>query len=114
MRTRGRRLLIGGAALLVLFLSGCATKIGNILADPARYNNRNVTVQGNVTHSVGLLVAGGYQVDDNTGKLIVLSNGPTPPKGSRVRVSGRVQSGVTLMGKSYGTTLRQERVRISR
>ncbi len=107
-------MLLGGIALSFLFLSGCATKIGNIVTDPMRYNNRRVNVQGDVTQSVGLLVAGGYQLDDGTGKLIVLSNGPTPPKGSRVRVNGRVQSGVTVMGRSYGTTLRQESVRLSR
>src|SRR5687767_10224425 len=54
--------LVTGAALL---LSSCgSTKIGRILADPARYQNRGVTVEGTVTNVVGAFVAGVYQVDD--------------------------------------------------
>ena len=92
-----------------LLLSGCgSTKIGRILADPGHYQNRNVTVEGNVTNVVGAFVAGVYQVEDETGKIYVLSMGRgVPNKGTRVRVKGNVTPGLNAMGKSWGTAIRE-------
>lgn len=93
---------------VALVLSGCGgTKIGRILADPARYQNRNVSVEGTVTSSVGAFVAGLYEVQDSTGKIYVLSSRGVPSKGARVKVSGNVTPGLSLMGKSWGTTIRE-------
>ncbi len=97
----------------VLLLSSCgATKIGRLLAEPMRYQNRNVTVEGTVTNSFGAIVAGVYQVDDGTGKLYVLSSGPVPTKGARVKVDGKLSQGVTIMGKSFGTALRSNSYKV--
>jgi len=91
-----------------LMLSGCGTtKIGRILADPSRYNSRSVTVEGNVTQVVGALVAGLYQVEDETGKIYVLSSRGVPNRGVRVKVDGNVTPGLNVMGKSWGTTIRE-------
>jgi hypothetical protein len=102
------RLQLLSVALLGLLLAGCgSTKIGRVLADPARYNNRNVTVEGRVTQSVGAFIAGVYQVEDETGKIYVLSSRGVPSKGVRVKVEGTVTPGLSLMGKSIGTTIRE-------
>jgi hypothetical protein len=99
--------------LFAVLLSSCgAVRINNILNNPARYQNRNVEVEGTVTNSFGAIVAGVYQVDDGTGKIYVLSNGAVPSKGARVKVDGTISNGVTVMGRSFGTTLRQRDVRI--
>lgn len=98
-------LLIIPAALL---LTGCgSTRIGRILSDPARYQNRNVTVEGRVTNSVGAFVAGVYEVEDESGKIYVLSNRGVPSRGARVKVQGNVTPGVSVMGRSFGTTIRE-------
>lgn len=97
-------------APVVVLLAGCASsmRINRVLADPSRYQNRNVALTGTVTNSVGAFVAGVYQIDDGTGKIYVLStNGAVPPKGTRVRVTGNVQNGITVLGRSFGTTLRE-------
>src|SRR6266702_5239336 len=106
MERMRKRLII---APLALVLSGCAaTQIGRINSDPLRFRNRDVKVQGSVTNSFGALGAGGYQVDDGTGKIFVISTGSgVPSKGSRVLVSGTVINGATVMGKSYGTAIRE-------
>ena len=91
-----------------LFLSSCATKIGRINADPSQFANRSVTVTGRVVNAVGLLGTGGYQVEDETGKIYVISGTGVPSSGSRVTVTGRVQSGVNLMGRSFGTAIREQ------
>ena len=95
--------------MLALLLSGCATTtIGRINTDPSRYQNRDVRVEGSVTNSFGALGAGGYQIDDGTGKIYVISTGSgVPSKGSRVLVSGTVMNGATVLGKSYGAAIRE-------
>jgi hypothetical protein len=96
-----------------LLLSYCAyTKIGRITADPARYRNQTVRVEGRVTNSFGALSVGGYQIQDETGKIFVLSNRGVPSGGSKVAVSGTVIEGVTVMGRSFGTTIQERDHRV--
>jgi hypothetical protein len=98
-------LIIVPAALL---LTGCgSTRIGRIIQDPARYQNRNVTVEGRVTKSIGAFVAGVYEVEDESGKIYVLSSRGVPSTGARVKVEGQVTPGVNVMGRSFGTTIRE-------
>ena len=93
---------------LALFLAGCgSTKIGRILNDPSRYQNRGVTVEGRVTNVVGAFVAGVYQVDDGTGKIYVVSTRGVPNRDARVRVEGTVTPGVNVMGRNFGTAIRE-------
>ena len=103
-----RHLSVALLAVGAIVSAGCGTtKIGRVLNDPGRYHNRNVTVEGTVTNSVGAFVAGVYQVEDSTGKIYVLSNRGVPGKGARVKVEGTVTPGVNIMGKSFGTTIRE-------
>lgn len=93
--------------LLALGLAGCGpTRIGRIINDPARYQNRGVTVEGRVTNVVGALNMGVYEVDDGTGKIYVVSNRGVPGKNTRVKVEGTVTPGLNIMGRSFGTAIR--------
>ena len=48
------------------------------------------------------------KVDDGTGRIWVLtSHGGAPSEGANVSVTGRVSSGVTFAGRSFGTVLRE-------
>ena len=101
------------AILTTLFLQACGTvPIGRILRDPTRYHNRIVQVEGTVSNSFGALDTGAYQLDDGTGKIYVVSSAGVPSRGSRVKVEGMVASGITVMGKSLGTTLRERRHKV--
>ena len=100
--------------LLGLLITACERqKIGDITADPGRFSGKDVTVAGRVTRlSVGLSVgskgAGLYQIDDGTGKLLVLSETRgAPAEGAQVGVKGRLVPTVTFRGKSYMTVLRE-------
>jgi hypothetical protein len=96
------------ALAAVLVLSGCASvRIGQIKADPTRYRNKSVTVDGRVTNSFGALVAGFYEVEDETGKIYVISRSGVPSKGARVSVKGTVMNGITVMGKAFGTAIQE-------
>jgi hypothetical protein len=96
-----------------LLLSSCAsTRIGRIRADPTRFQNKEVRVNGTVTNSYGALIAGAYEIQDETGKIYVISNTGVPSKGSQVTVQGTVINGVTLGGRSYGTAIREYRHKV--
>jgi hypothetical protein len=91
-------------------LSSCATvNIARINADPTRFQSRTVRVSGTVVNAVGALGTGGYQVEDRTGRIYVLSAGTgVPARGSFVTVTGRVQAGIVLLGRPFGTAIREE------
>jgi len=96
-------------ALSALLLTACAgARIGQINADPSRYANRVVTVSGRVTNSVGVLGTGGYQLEDETGRIYVLSRTGVPSRGSRVRVTGTVTPGATVLGSALGVAIRED------
>ena len=98
------------ASLLALLLcSGCATtRIGLIQSDPSRYRNKQVAVNGTVTTSFGLLSTGAYEIQDDSGKIYVLSRTGVPAKGSRVTVHGTVVNGIMLGGNALGTAIREQ------
>jgi hypothetical protein len=95
--------------LAALLLAACApVTIGRINADPSRFRNHTVRVTGTVTNSVGLLGKGGYQIEDNTGRIYVISGKGVPSRGSTVTVTGRVSPGAEVLGTAVGVTIRED------
>jgi hypothetical protein len=95
--------------LAAALLAGCApVTIGRINADPSRFANRTVTVNGTVTNSVGLMGRGGYQIEDGTGRIYVISGAGVPSRGSHVSVTGRVAPGAEVLGTAMGVTIREQ------
>jgi hypothetical protein len=96
------------ALAAVLLSTGCASvRIGRINADPSRYRNQTVRVTGTVTKSVGVMGAGGYEIEDETGKIYVISTAGVPSSGSRVTVKGTVVPGAQVLGRTF-TAIRAE------
>ena len=95
-------------APLAALLAGCGSiRIAHINADPSRYQHRSVHVSGTVVNSVGLLGTGGYQIDDGTGQIYVISLSGVPSRGSRVTVTGTVVPGAQVLGQTIGTAIRE-------
>jgi hypothetical protein len=63
------------------------------MADPSRYSDKNVRVEGQVTESYSVLGKGAYQIDDGTGRLWVVSTKGVPRKGARVSTKGKIKDG---------------------
>jgi hypothetical protein len=83
-------------------------KIGEITADPGRFQNKEVAVVGRVTQSFGALGRGIYRIEDETGSLWVLSeNRGVPSRGATIGVKGRITPTVTFMGQNYATVMRE-------
>lgn len=103
-----RRLLL--ATLATAALSGCAgvTQINELMANPGRYDGKTVRVQGTVKEAAGALGVGGYQIDDGTGTLTVISEqGGIPTTGARISVKGTFEALATLGSRSLAV-LREE------
>ena len=100
---------------LTVSLTGCErTKISDINQDPGRFAGKDVTIAGEVTNAFGALNQGAFEVDDGTGRLWVVSSGfGVPAQGARVAVTGRIQSGVTVGGRSFANVLRETKPRQS-
>jgi hypothetical protein len=89
--------------LLVLALglgsSACAARtINQVLADPARYRDRQVKLQGSVVNSFSAVGTGAYELEDRTGRLWIVSNQGVPRRGANVSVKGTVREGFNLGG----------------
>ena len=104
-RVMGFALLLGST----LFLAACPseTTIGQLNSEPRRYYDRDVSVRGVVTNSFGALGIGAYELDDETGRIWVLTERGVPQKGSRVRAVGKYINGVTWGGRNFGSALRE-------
>ena len=89
-----KKLLGCSFALALLALAGCGglftTRIGDLKTNPARYYNKNVTVEGQVTSSWGIpfVPVRVYKVDDGTGEVTVVSQGARTPANPAFRRCG--------------------------
>jgi hypothetical protein len=93
-----------------LALSACPSKttVAKINQNPSRYQNQQVGLIGTVTDSYGLMGNGIYELDDGTGRIWVMTTRGVPTKGTRVGASGRLHTGVSYGGRTYGLVLQEE------
>jgi hypothetical protein len=92
-----------------LLLTACPQQqtISRINADPGRYRNKEVAVVGRVTDSYGVLGNGAYEIDDGTGRIWVVTQRGVPSRGSQVGAKGKVYTGLSFGGRSFGTVLQE-------
>ena len=92
-------------------LAGCPDRksIGDIEANPGKYQDKDIVIAGVVKDSYGLSIpgtslgGGAYKIDDGTGSIwVVVTDGNVPQKGAEIGVKGRVGSGVNYKGRNYG------------
>jgi hypothetical protein len=107
--------LAAGLALAAL-LAGCKssdlplTKIGTLLADPARFDGQTLRVAGEVTRSLGIMGYGAYEVEDGTGKLPVIAKETgAPPTGAKVGVEGEFRAAFTLGATTAAALMEKQR-----
>ncbi len=83
--------------------------ISEINDNPQRYQDKKVIVKGTVIETVAIPIIhdGLYQIDDNTGKIWVLSK-DVPYRGERVIVKGEVKTAITINKKTFGTVIIEE------
>lgn len=108
-----RRMSVFLPTVLLALVAGCrsgVTPISILLNDPGRFDHKVVRVAGTVTHSIGVLTYGGYQVDDGSGTLTVVSKqSGAPREGARVGVEGEFRSAFTLGSESVAVIMEKQR-----
>jgi hypothetical protein len=77
---------------------GGTRPIGQVLADPSQYSNKDVRVEGQVIQSYSVVGQGAYRIEDATGRLWVVSQEGVPSQGAHVSVKGRVRQAYNLAG----------------
>ena len=109
MTSKAKSLLLS-MLLAGMLLSGCASvRIAQIKSDPTQFRNKTVRVNGTVTTAFGVLSTGVYEIEDETGRIFVVSNRGVPSQGARVKVEGSVFSGATLAGRALGVAIRESK-----
>lgn len=97
-------------ASALIVLAGCAsvTPIGDLLDNSSKYDGKTVRVKGEVREGAGGLGVGAYQLQDNTGKITVVSDqGSAPRRGAKVEVKGKFESLFSL-GSTGLAVIREE------
>lgn len=108
--------VLGLLLLLAFFTLACPkrTSIGELEANPGKYQNKEVAVAGIVKTSYGVSIplvneSGGiYKVDDGTGTIWVITKRSVPSKDAQLGIKGKIQNGVNYNGKNYGLVLIEE------
>ena len=97
--------------LMVVGLSACrasVTPIKTLLDDPGSYDGKVVNVGGEVSQAVGVLGYGGYQLNDGTASILVVTKTHGAPReGARVGVQGTFRSAFT-MGTTTAAVIEEE------
>lgn len=98
-------------ALLLLML-GCAgaTKVREINANPQKYNEKVVTVKGQVveSYSLPILSFGVARIDDGSGEIWVKPDNRSFFEGEKVTVKGVLKISMTVGSKSFGYIVIEE------
>jgi hypothetical protein len=110
MSIRSRSIGLIFLLAVTFFATACPQResISKINADPGRYRNKEVSVAGRVTDSYGLLNMGVYEIDDGTGRLMVVTQRGIPSRGSMVGARGRIYTGASYGGRSFGTVMEEK------
>jgi len=100
-RTRGTRRIAPIAVLGIgLVVASCDWIFGprakTIAKHPERYNGQVITVAGKVKERIDLPRGKCYIVDDGSGLIGVVTKGPMPSMGAKVKVQGRVDASFKL------------------
>ena len=99
------RLFHATVILGAVLTGGCGVKsVNDLLADPAKYRDRSVTVRGTVAEGASILGRGAYRIVDRDQGLWVVTSTGAPRTGARVDVTGTLEDGYDL--SAFGGRLR--------
>jgi hypothetical protein len=109
MTIKRRTIFLSLLLVGTFFFTACPNRetISRINADPNRYQNKEVGITGTVRDSYGFLGTGAYELDDGTGRIWVVTKRGTPSRGSKIGAKGRVRTGFSFGGRSFGTILEE-------
>jgi len=87
------------AGWLVASCSG-PVAIGKIVEEPSKYDGKTVTIEGEVSGTQSLLLVKFYSLQDETGKITIVTEESMPKDGATKRVKGKVIEALSIADKS--------------
>lgn len=83
-------------------VAGCSgpVAIGRIVQEPSKYDGKTVTVEGEVSGTQSLLLIKYYSLQDETGKITIVTEEAMPKDGATKRVKGKVIEALSIADKS--------------
>jgi hypothetical protein len=102
-------IVVAATCALVYWFFFKPTPIKRIIDNPRAFDGRMVLIAGTTRRAVGLLGYGGYEVDDGTGRIIVVTDAGLPPVGATVRVRGLAKQAYTLGTRSLTVVVEKKR-----
>ena len=111
MQKRTIQKLFGGIALVAgLMLGGCginATPIHDVTASPANFDGKEVTLHGVAKEAtrIPLVNMKSYVLKDDTGEIMVLTEGELPKANQKLTVKVKVANLAVINGEPLGTTV---------
>lgn len=94
----------------LLLLTGCEPNLQNLANFPEKYQNKNVTVTGEVSSKMELPQAHAhfYSISDASGQMWVVTQDQPPAIGEVITLKARFKTSVTLEGQNFPFLLIQE------
>lgn len=110
MKTQLGGFLLAASLLLLAGCRGGVTPIRTLLDDPGTYDGKSVRIAGTCAGGVGILGYGAYEVDDGTGKLLVVTeSGGAPREGAKIGVEGTFRAAFTLKTETVAALVEKSR-----
>lgn len=106
------------ALVCALALAGCDylpfgyTSVKDITQTPGRFEGREVKIKGHAENATSLLGFRAFVLRDDTGEILVVTEGELPAPGDSVALKGTVKSAMIVSGTSVGLRVEEtERLR---
>ncbi len=88
--------LLVGFAIWYFAIKTAHTPIDKILENPASYENKIITIKGEVKDRMALMAVKYYTIKDNTGEIKVITKRALPSVGVRVIAKGKIKTAFAL------------------
>jgi hypothetical protein len=79
---------------------------GDIRPSARDYENKEITIYGTVTDATSMLIVKYFEIQDDTGKIKVVTDRLLPAKGEKLKVTGR--TGIIEVGSERWVVLREK------
>jgi hypothetical protein len=84
------------------------TPIREVVARPAQLRGQRITLRGKVVNQMGALGVGGYELQDGSGSLWVLTQSGIPEMQQEIFVTGEPNEGIAIAGQTLGVTIQEQ------
>lgn len=92
-------IICGGAWFYFNYIHSIPIKV--ILENPRMYEDRTLTISGEVLDRVSLILFKYFKLQDRTGEIVVITTKALPAIGAKVRVKGRVEEAFVIGNEQW-------------